>query len=236
MITTAEALAAVTIGLMGSTHCAAMCGGITAAISLGVEEQHKNRWSILLGFQLGRVLSYTVIALLLGSIASYAATEIRPLSITLRIIAGGLLIAMGLYVASWWQGVTVLEKIGVPLWRRIQPLTRSLLPVKTLPGALALGGLWGWLPCGLVYSTLAWAISAGDTGQAAARMMFFGLGTLPTMFAMGLAADRVRHWLQDRTTRRIAGVLLILFGCWTLATPIQQISGGHDMSEHAHHR
>lgn len=235
MITSAEALAALTIGLMGSTHCAAMCGGITAAISLGVEEKHHKRWPILLSFQLGRILSYTLIALLLGGIASYAAAELKPLSISLRIVAGGLLIAMGLYVAGWWQGVATLEKAGVPLWSRLQPLTRRLLPVTSLPGALALGGLWGWLPCGLVYSTLAWAISAGETEQAAARMFLFGVGTLPAMFAMGLAANRVHRWLQGRTTRQIAGVLLILFGCWTLATPLQQLGGGHDMASHAGH-
>ena len=234
MISYADAAAALTIGLMGSSHCAAMCGGIAGAVGLGIDEQRQNRVLAIAVFHLGRILSYALIGLALGSVVVYAAAGFKPLSIALRIIAAGLLISMGLYIAGWWRGLTMLERVGVPLWSRLQPLTKRLLPVRSAAGALLLGGLWGWLPCGLVYSTLSWAVSADSTLGAAGRMLFFGIGTLPAMLTMSLAAETSRRLLQKQSTRRVAGILLIGFGLWTLVTPIQQLSGGHDMSGHQH--
>lgn len=235
MISYADAAAALTIGLMGSAHCAAMCGGIAGALSMGIDQDSKRRLPIITAFHAGRIVSYALIGLLLGSLMVVAAEQFKPLSITLRIIAGALLVAMGLYVGNWWTGLTRLERVGVPLWSRLQPLTKKLLPVKSAVGALALGGLWGWLPCGLVYSALGWAITADNTVEASARMLFFGIGTLPAMLTMSIAADSSRRWLQQKNTRRAAGVLLIAFGLWTLLTPVQQLTGGHNMSSQEHH-
>lgn len=236
MIDPADAIAALTIGVMGSTHCAVMCGGIAGALGVGVKERQSKPW-LLLGFQIGRIGSYTFIGLMLGGIAAYAGSHMASLSTLLRLIAGGLLIAMGLYIADWWRGAAYLERIGAPVWSRIQPAASRLLPVTTMGGALSLGALWGWLPCGLVYSTLGWAISADESGGAAMRMAFFGLGTLPAMLTMSFAANATRQLLQRKTTRHVAGILLILFGLWTLVTPLQQLvsdlSGG--VSGHHHH-
>lgn len=232
MISFADAIAAITIGLMGSAHCAAMCGGIAGALSLGIDEKRQNKLPIIAGFHIGRVLSYALIGALLGSVMMVVADQIKPVSAALRIIAGLLLIAMGLYVANWWMGLTSLERIGVPLWSRLQPLTKKLLPVKSTAGALALGGLWGWLPCGLVYSALSWAVTAESASGAAARMLLFGIGTLPAMLSMSIAADASRRLLQQKNTRTVAGILLIGFGVWTLVTPLQMLMGGHDMSGH----
>ena len=234
MINTADAIAAMTIGLMGSAHCAAMCGGIAGALSLGVDQHRAHRLTTITAFHIGRIVSYAIIGMALGSLMVVATEHIKPLSIALRILAGVLLVAMGLYVGSWWAGLASLERLGVPLWSRLQPLTRRLLPVKSTAGALALGGLWGWLPCGLVYSALSWAVTAPSTLEASARMLFFGVGTLPAMLTMSIAADSSRRLLQKRATRRAAGILLIGFGLWTLITPIQQLTGGHTMSGHQH--
>lgn len=225
MISYADAVAGFTIGIMGSTHCVVMCGGIASAISIGIKPGQTNRLSRIVAFQLGRILSYALIGLLLGGLLAYASGGFKPLSIALRLIAGLLLIAMGLYVADWWRGLARLERVGVPLWARLQPYTRKLLPVRTLSSAVMLGGLWGWLPCGLVYSTLSWSISAGSPLEASTRMLFFGLGTLPAMLGMSVAADSCRRVLQARTTKHIAGLLLIAYGVWTLVTPLQQLAG-----------
>jgi hypothetical protein len=234
MISTADAIAAMTIGLMGSAHCAAMCGGIAGALSLGIDQNRAHHLTTITAFHLGRIVSYAIIGLALGSLMVVATEYIKPLSIALRIVAGVLLIAMGLYVGSWWAGLASLERLGVPLWSRLQPLTRRLLPVKSTAGALALGGLWGWLPCGLVYSALSWAVTAQSTLEASARMLFFGVGTLPAMLTMSIAADSSRRLLQKKATRHAAGILLIGFGLWTLVTPIQQLTGGHTMPGHQH--
>jgi sulfite exporter TauE/SafE len=235
MISTSDAIAAMTIGLMGSAHCAAMCGGIAGALTLGIDDNRQHRLPIIAGFHIGRILSYALIGALLGGVMVALAGEIKPLSVALRLLAGLLLIAMGLYVANWWTGLTSLERIGVPVWSRLQPLTNKLLPVKTTGGALALGGLWGWLPCGLVYSALSWAVTAGSTLEAASRMLLFGIGTLPAMVTMSVAADTSRRLLQQQNTRRVAGILLIAFGLWTLVTPLQMLAGGHKMDAHSQH-
>ncbi len=235
MISTADAIAAITIGLMGSAHCAAMCGGIAGALSLGIDENRQHKLPVIAGFHIGRILSYALIGALLGSVMVALSGHIKPVSVALRIFAGLLLIAMGLYVANWWRGLTSLERVGVPIWSRLQPLTRKLLPVKSAGGALALGGLWGWLPCGLVYSALSWAVTAESTLEAASRMLLFGIGTLPAMVTMSIAADTSRRLLQQQNTRRVAGILLIGFGVWTLVTPLQMLAGGHTMNNHTGH-
>lgn len=231
----ADAVAALTIGLTGSTHCVAMCGGIAAALNLGVERDSSARLPILAGFHLGRILSYTLIALLLGGLAAYAGERIEAIGIALRLLAGLLLVAMGLYVAAWWTGLRFVERLGAPLWSALQPAAGKLLPVRTPGAAMALGGLWGWLPCGLIYSTLAWALSAGHAVEAAGRMFCFGLGTLPALLGVSALGEAGRHWLQGRQTRRWAGLALILYGCWTLQMPLQQLISPSTHHHHGHH-
>jgi sulfite exporter TauE/SafE len=105
---------------------------------------------------------------------------------------------MGLYLAGWWSGLTRVEALGRGLWRHLQPLTSRLIPVHSLPQALTLGALWGWLPCGLVYSTLLWAASQGNATESALLMLAFGLGTWPVLLATGLAADRIIILISHR--------------------------------------
>ena len=124
----------------------------------------------------------------------------------LRVLAALLLIAMGLYLAGWWSGLTRIEVLGRGVWRHIQPLASRLLPVSSLP-VRCCWGLVGWLPCGLVYSTLLWAASQGHAGYSAALMLAFGVGTWPVLLATGLAAERVNTLLKRRSVR-VAG------GCW----------------------
>jgi sulfite exporter TauE/SafE len=134
----------------------------------------------------------------------------------LRSIAGALLILMGFYVARWWMLLTRLETAGQLVWRYIQPLTRTLIPIKTKPQALALGLLWGWLPCGLIYSTLAWVAANGEPALGALTMFCFGLGTLPGVLAAGIFAQQLNRLISHQYFRQFAGVLLIFYGTWTL--------------------
>ena len=126
------------------------------------------------------------------------------------------LLAFGFYVAGWWQGLAILERGGLFIWRRIEPWGQGLLPVRHPGQALVLGLLWGWLPCGLVYSTLGWAALQPTVGSAALTMLFFGLGTLPSMLATGFAANWIRGLQSHQLFRKVTGGLLILFGLWTL--------------------
>jgi len=207
------------IGLLGSTHCLSMCGGISASLSMAlpVGKGFRLRQSLLLiAFNFGRIGSYALIATLVAILSTSAANQWAELGIILRSIAGILLIFMGLSMGQWWQGIRYVERIGAPLWKRLSPFTRRLLPVNHAGQALALGALWGWLPCGLVYSTLGWAALQPTVGSAALTMMFFGLGTLPSMLATGYAASWISGLKSNQMFRKFTGALLILFGLWTL--------------------
>lgn len=217
---------ALMLGLLGGGHCFGMCGGLMGALTLAIPpEQRSRRLQLLLAYNLGRILSYASAGLLLGS-AGWALSN-SPLASGLRIAAALLLIAMGLYLAGWWSGLTRIEALGRGLWRHIQPVAQKLLPVTTLPRALLLGTLWGWLPCGLVYSTLLWAASQGSPGQAGLLMLAFGLGTWPALLLSGLAAERLGHFLRRRGVRLTGGLLVIAFGLWTLPGPHQHWLMGH---------
>jgi len=205
---------AILIGLLGSTHCIGMCGGIAASVGLSTGHSRQPAWLILLGYNTGRIFSYSVAGALLGVLGAVVATS--PVGIALQIFAGLLLIAMGLYIGQWWFGITKLESMGGHLWRHIQPLAAKFLPIRHLHQALLLGLLWGWLPCGLVYSTLIWSSASGSWQQSALLMAAFGLGTMPAMFMTGLLAKQVQAVMQKRIVRQLAGLIIILFGIYTL--------------------
>ncbi|WXL24015.1 sulfite exporter TauE/SafE family protein [Ectopseudomonas mendocina] len=219
-------VSALILGLLGGGHCLGMCGGLMGALTLAIPpEQRSRRLRLLLAYNMGRILSYTLAGLFLG-LAGWAVAG-SPLVTALRVVAALLLIAMGLYLAGWWSGLTRIEALGRGLWRFIQPLTKRFMPVTSLPRALVLGGLWGWLPCGLVYSTLLWSASQGNALNSALLMLFFGLGTLPVLIATGLAAEQLSRFMRNRGIRIAGGFMVILFGLWTLPGPHQHWLMGH---------
>jgi sulfite exporter TauE/SafE len=141
----------------------------------------------------------------------------QPIQTALYVAANVLLIGLGLYVAGLSRAVTALERVGAIVWRRISPFTRRLLPVHNGGQAFALGGLWGWLPCGLVYSILGAALASGHPLNGALTMAAFGLGTLPNLIALGYFADRIRPLLQRAGVRLAAGSMIVAFGLLGLA-------------------
>ena len=201
------------LGLLGGTHCLGMCGGIATTVSLSNPNETKG-FGLLLGYNGGRILSYTLAGALLGSLSWLV--ENQTLQLALRTFAGIMLICMGLYIAQWWQGLTKIEHAGGMIWKKISPLASKLLPVKNISQALLLGVLWGWLPCGLVYSTLIWASAASDWTLSAQLMAAFGLGTLPTMLLTGVLAQQVKLILQKQLTKYISGSIIILMGIYTI--------------------
>lgn len=225
--------AALAIGFLGSSHCIGMCGGISGALGLAVPGQ-KPAWRRLLGYSTGRVASYTLMGLLVGLLGAYLATDIANSLAPLRLVAGLMLIAMALYLADWWRGLTWLERAGAVLWRGVQPLSRKLLPVNSTPRAVALGVLWGWLPCGLVYSALTFALAQGSGEQAALAMFAFGIGTLPAVLATGFAATRLREIVRRSGVRLSMAALVLLFGIWTIWGALGHGAHGNH-SAHSNH-
>lgn len=224
--------AAFLIGLFSSAHCVGMCGGIMGALVMAIPSQAKSRrWWLLGAYNIGRIGSYAMIGLLAGAMAS----QFVDLGggTWLRWLAGLLLIAMGLYLADWWRGLTYLETLGRYLWAYIQPLGKRLMPVDSISKALLLGVVWGWLPCGLVYSALAYAMAQGNAGGAGLLMLSFGLGTLPAVLATGALAQQLGGWLRKPQVRWPLGLAIILFGAWTIWGGAGH-HHGHDHGSHAH--
>ncbi|MEM0954020.1 MAG: sulfite exporter TauE/SafE family protein [Pseudomonadota bacterium] len=206
-------LAALTLGLLGSSHCLVMCGGISAALGLGTAPERRH--TLVLLFQLGRVLTYMALGAGLGGLAAGIVGLYDMALPVLRILSALLLVSMGLTIANWWPGLVWLERAGQTLWKRIQPLAQRHMPVRATGDAVILGLYWGFLPCGLIYTALAWSSAAGDATQSALLMGCFGLGTAPAMFATGLVAQRLMALLQAQRLRQLAGLLLISAGVWT---------------------
>ncbi|NLD15862.1 MAG: sulfite exporter TauE/SafE family protein [Gammaproteobacteria bacterium] len=220
-------VSAFTLGLLGGGHCIGMCGGVMGALGMAIpSDQQARKLHYLVLYNLGRILSYALAGFLFG-LAGWAVGQ-SPVAMGMRILAGLLLIAMGLYLAGWWFGLTRLEKMGQHVWRPIQKRAKGLMPLKKRRHALLLGALWGWLPCGLVYSTLIWSASQGDAGLSALLMFCFGLGTWPVLIASGFAAERLGQFLRHSKVRAVAGLLVILYGIWTLPGPHHHLlMGGH---------
>jgi sulfite exporter TauE/SafE len=208
MSTLALALALLLTGLASGLHCAGMCGGISAGFSLLARKEEILKRQ--LAFNAGRITSYAAAGAAAGALGSAAAygSAVLPAQALLYFLASALALAAGMHLAGF-AAFPAVEKIGLPAWRRIQPLAARLLPARTLPQAYAAGLAWGWLPCGLVYGALAAAVFAGGALQGAIAMAGFGLGTLPWLLAAGVAAARLRRW---PAFRRAGGVLLLALG------------------------
>ncbi len=228
-----QTLTAFSIGLLGSGHCLAMCGGIMAALSMrsvtagsrDASVQGSALFGQLLLYSAGRLISYAALGMALGLLGAVLVTAIEPARVVLRGLAGGLLIAMGLYLAGLWHGILVLERLGHRLWQRIGPgLSHGQ------GSTLLLGMSWGLLPCGLVYGTLVWAASAADPLRAGWLMLAFGLGTLPAVVAGSWFSAAMLAPLRRRELRLGAGLLVVAFGVWTLigGGVWQHGNGGHD--------
>lgn len=191
-----------------------MCGGIVGALSLQATAGAP-AFSIHLAYNIGRLSSYALAGLLAGAIGQVAG-NLLPLQYGLYLFASLMLVALGLYLLGATQSLAWIEQGGQAVWRRIQPLTKRFLPVRGVAQAFPLGLLWGWLPCGLVYSALTTALAAGSAGKGALLMLAFGFGTLPNLLLAGLLLMRFRRFAQARATRVVSGLLVLGYGIYGL--------------------
>lgn len=227
------ATSALVMGLLGGVHCAAMCGGIVGALNARprdpVRVRHDGAAAVavpLLGqlplhaaYSAGRVGSYAVAGAAAGSLGGTALLleSMLPVQVALSVVAHALVVLLGLHLAGVGRSVARLEHLGAGLWRRIAPVGKRFLPADTFPRALAVGAVWGWLPCGLVYSALALALLSGSGGAGALTMLAFGAGTVPNLVATGMAVRGGAGVLRDPRVRFGAGLAVAALGLWGIA-------------------
>jgi len=231
-------VAALTAGLLGSGHCLGMCGGIAGALGASARSatgSSAGAAGYTLVFNLGRVCGYAIIGALAGLLGGglISMADLPVWSAAARGLTALLMVMIGLQIAFRWSLLRFIEESGARFWRRLAPVARRLLPAQTPAHALLLGILWGWLPCGLVYSVLLMALLAGDPLHAALLMAVFGLGTLPAMTLTGLAGARLKLAIQRRGLRLLAGLLLVGLGLWTGLGPLRHLAGGQQHHHHA---
>lgn len=213
--------AALLLGLAASGHCVVMCGGISAALGLATAKGPDGRprpW-LLVGYQLGRISSYALAGLLFGGLLGglIGLLDIEAIRKALRALSAAALLLGALVAFGRLRDPGF--GIGRHLWPRLAPLGRRLLPVRHLPGAFAFGMVWGWMPCGFVYTVLLIATLQLDAFDAAATMAAFGLGTAPAMLATAFGAQRFVGFAAKPAGKRIAGSMLLASAALTLAGP-----------------
>ena len=216
-------LVAFLTGLFGGVHCIGMCGGIIGMLSFSQQPSIKKpsflqQLPILLGYNIGRIAGYVTAGALVATLGAglIDLTGFDQTKKILSLIAAFFMLLLGLYLAGLWNALSKIESIGASLWKSIEPLSRRFIPVNTVQRAIPLGFLWGWLPCGLVYTILIMTLSAGGAVEGALLMLAFGLGTLPNLLAMGIIATRLTKWTRNPKVRLFAGLLVIVMGALTL--------------------
>ncbi|BCX81736.1 hypothetical protein MIT9_P1314 [Methylomarinovum caldicuralii] len=204
------------MGLFSSLHCLGMCGSIIGTLTLSlsgrIRERKRRITPFVLSYNLGRITSYATAGLIAGSLHYVLDLPLgngRGYRI-LQLAAAGVMTGAGLYIAGWFPRFAYLERIGGRLWRRIEPYGRRILPVTNLSQAFLFGMIWGWLPCGLVYTALALAATAGSPTRGALTMIAFGAGTLPAVMGVGIMTGWMARLAQMRRFRHFAGIVMIL--------------------------
>ena len=228
MSETATFFSALAVGLLGAVHCVGMCGGIAGVLSIGTEKLTvPGRLLRTLAYNAGRIASYSAA----GAVAGVAGRTLggllpegsaRPLAMSISAVFA---ILLALYLVGRGGLLVRLEGLGGRLWQHLKPLGQRFIPVRDLKQAFGLGLIWGWLPCGLVYTALAWALVSGSPARGALLMLGFGLGTLPALVGMGMAGSWILAWRDRPLVRYTAGLVLVGFGMGFLLTAGTHSSG-----------
>lgn len=216
MMITPDFIGAFVIGLLGAGHCMAMCGGLSSLLTMGHSSSIPIYHTLLL-YNIGRIISYMIFGALIGGVTA-SITQLASLNeslIWLRLLAAIFMVVLGLYIGRWWFGLLKLEAIGKKLWQYLSPLGHQFLPLKHRWQAIPFGFIWGWLPCGLVYSILTWAAVSGSALSGALIMGSFGMGTLPAMLLIGAGAAKLKRLQQDKYFRQLAAISIMVYGGYT---------------------
>jgi hypothetical protein len=222
---TSLVVAAFLLGLFGSAHCVAMCGGVAGALSGGLVRIGKRGRPAraTFAYNVGRIAAYAALGALVGALG-YVADRIPYFGearIALRLGAGIMLVLAGLYITGALRRYAMIERLGAPIWSRVRPIAIRMHATESTFAKLAVGALWGLMPCGLVYAGFGLALASGSIATGALVMLAFGLGTAPAMITTGLASARIANLLGTRAwMRRAAGALIVLFGLVDVASSV----------------
>lgn len=219
---TSSYLVAFVMGLFSSMHCIGMCGSIIGTLTLSLSPEIRNNKKRLLPFvfnyNFGRITSYAIAGALVGAIEALLTMHLGETHghRFLQLLSAVIMASAGLYIAGWFPRFAYIEKTGMLLWKKIEPYGRKLIPVKNLKQAYLFGMIWGWLPCGLVYSALALAATAGDASKSSLTMLAFGLGTLPAVIGVGVMTQLLTRLSRIKRFKEAVGLLMIILALFAI--------------------
>ena len=213
--------AALMLGFAASGHCLAMCGGISAALGVATAKRAdgRTRTSLLVAYQVGRMLSYSIAGALLGGVLGLIVNwlDFDAVRQGLRALSAAALAAAALVAFGVLRDPG--SRIGRLVWPHLAPLGRRLLPVSSVSRAVGFGMVWGWMPCGFAYTVMVIAALEHDALRSAATMLAFGIGTAPAMIAVAMGARRAAGFAAGGLGKRVAGAVLIGSAALTLFAP-----------------
>ncbi len=202
------------VGFLGGVHCVGMCGGIVTALSIH-KENYKKQMLQHIVYNIGRITSYVVMGAIFGSIGQLGLFVIgKKLAPFHFLFANLMLVALGFYMLGITKFLAPIENGGKVIWNKIQPMFKKLIPAKTIKQSFLVGFLWGWLPCGLVYSALATAMATGTILGGMYGMLAFGLGTLPNLLLAGFMVVKFKDFVQKKIVRLIGAFSVLFLGLY----------------------
>lgn len=193
---------ALILGVVGSLHCAGMCGPLALALPM----TGNSRATFFLGrlaYNTGRIVTYCTLGAIFGLVGQTLALAGFQRWVSL---AAGSAILVGLIVST--QFSTSLPVARGVAW--IKSGLGVMLRKRSLSSTFALGALNGLLPCGLVYAACAGAVATGGFLSGAEYMTAFGLGTVPMMLGIGLVGQKLQFTLRFKLQRLIPASLILV--------------------------
>lgn len=215
------------LGFLGSFgHCMGMCGPLTVALALSQQDSNSNkinglRFHLLLN--LGRVISYTIVGAALGGLGSIvvASGQLAGIGSNIRqfmaVFTGILLIWLGIkqIKPNWLPRLPFLHPLKGGIHKQLNSGMNQLADRSQWWTPALLGGVWGLIPCGFLYTAQLKAVETGSLMLGAITMFCFGLGTAPMMLGVGISASKVS---ADRRSQlfRLGGWVTLAIGILTL--------------------
>lgn len=222
--------AALLTGLLGSAHCLGMCAGISGLFAVNAEiGTLRRQLPMAIAYNAGRVLTYALLGAIVATFGGILVDAKPTLARPVLLITGTVIILIGLQVAFNWRLLNPLERMGAVLWQKLAPVAKHFVPVTSVPRAMGLGLLWGWLPCGLVYSVLLIAATSAAPLAGATTMVAFGIGTMPAMVLTGVGAAQLSAFMRRRAARLGLGLVIVALGALTIMMPVSRwlATSGH---------
>lgn len=222
-MTELNVLSAFLVGVAGGVHCVGMCGGVVAALN-AVIPPNQNKLPFTLAYNFGRIASYTLAGAITGALGQMATHFVPVGGPILSLLSALMLILLACYLGNWWRGLVHIEALGQKIFRSLQPMSKRFIPFKNPAYAIPYGFIWGWLPCGLVYSTLTWSLAVGNAVDGALLMLAFGLGTLPTLIIASIGSTYLMQGFKHPVVRQVIATGLFMYAIFLIYRAIQSIS------------